>query len=84
MVYGMQNDRPNLAVILAEKNCKRMLCRKRYLQNRWRKMVKEVEISPAVVHYFAIFISKNDHEIELLVLHTINPVKTTKWVTTFS
>ena len=35
-----------------------MLCRKRYLQNKWRKMVKEVQISPAIVHFFAIFFSK--------------------------
>ena len=47
-------------------------------------MVKDVQISPAIVHYFAIFFSKNDHDIELVVLHTINPVKSTKWVTTFS
>ena len=47
-------------------------------------MVKEVQISPAIVHYFAIFFSKNDREIELVVLHTINPVKSTKWATTFS
>ena len=47
-------------------------------------MVKEVEISPAIVHYFAIFFSKNDHEIKLVVLHTINPQNSTKWMTTFS
>ena len=39
----MQNDRLNLMVILAEKNCNIMLCRKRYLQNKLRKMVKEVQ-----------------------------------------
>ena len=64
-VYGMQNDRLDLAVILAENNCKIMLCRKRSLQNRLRKMVKEVQISPAVVHYFAIFFSKNDRKMPL-------------------
>ena len=47
-------------------------------------MVKEVQISLATVHYFAIFFNKNDHEIELVVLHTINPVNSTKWVTPFS
>ena len=47
-------------------------------------MIKEVQISLAIVHHFAIFFSKNDCEIELVVLHTINPVKSTKWVTTFS
>ena len=83
-VYGMQNDRFDLAVILAEKNCKIMVCRKRYLQNKWRKIVKEVHISLAIVHYFATFSSKNDREIELVVSHTINPVNSTKWVTTFS
>ena len=38
-------------------------------------MVKDVQIYPAIVHYFAIFFSKNDREIELVVLHTINPLK---------
>ena len=33
---------------------------------------------------FCNFFSKNDCEIELVVLHTINPMKSTKWVTTFS
>ena len=47
-------------------------------------MGKEVQISPAVVHYFAIFFSKNDREIKPVVLHTINPLNSTKWVTTFS
>ena len=47
-------------------------------------MIKEVQISLAIVHYFGIFFSKNDREIELEVLHTISPVKSTKWVTTFS
>ena len=47
-------------------------------------MVKEVQISPAIVHYFAILFSKNYCEIELVVLHIINPVNSTKWVTTFS
>ena len=51
----MQNDRLHLVVILAEKKCKIMLCRKRYLQNKWRKMVKEVQISLTTVHYLAIF-----------------------------
>ena len=46
-------------------------------------MVKEVQISRAIVHYFAFFSSKNDREIELVVLHTINPVESTKWGTTF-
>ena len=41
-VYGMQNDRLDLTVILAEKNCEKMPCMKRYLQNKWRKMIKEV------------------------------------------
>ena len=52
--------------------------------NKWRKMVKEVQIFLAIVHYFAIFFSKNNHEIERVILHTINPVKSTKWLTTFS
>ena len=36
------------------------------------------------MHYFAFFSIKNDRKIELVILHTINPVKSTKWVTTFS
>ena len=47
-------------------------------------MVKEVQISLATVHYFATFFNKNDRDIELVVLHTINPMKSTKLVTTFS
>ena len=47
----------------SELNCKKMFCR-RYLQNKWRNMVKEVQIFLATAHYFAIFSSKNDREIE--------------------
>ena len=36
------------------------------------------------MHYFAIFFSKNEREVELVVLHTINPMNSTKWVTAFS
>ena len=46
-------------------------------------MVKEVQIFLATAHYFAIFSSKNDREIEPVVLHTINPLNSTQWVTTF-
>ena len=80
----MQNDRLDLTIILAEKNSKKMLCSQRYLRNKWRKMIKEVQISPNTVQFFDIFFSKNDREIEPVVLHTINPMNSTKWVTTFS
>ena len=81
---SMQNDRPDLTVILAEKNCQKMHCIPRYLQNKWRKMNKEVQISLDKMHFLAIFFNKNDREIEPVVLHTINPMNSTKWVTSFS
>ena len=40
-------------------------------------MVKEVQISPTTVHYFAILYSKNDCEIEPDVLPIINPLNST-------
>ena len=43
-----------------------------------------LQISPATKHFLKIFFSKNDHEIEPVVLHTINSMNSTKWVTTFS
>ena len=83
-VYGMQNDRLDLTIILAEKNSKKMLCSQRYLRNKWRKMIKEVQISLDTVQFLEIFFSKNDREIELVVLHIKNPMNSTKCVTTFS
>ena len=43
-----------------------------------------LQISLHTRHFFAIFFSKNDREIEPVVLHTINPMNSTKWVTSFS
>ena len=43
-----------------------------------------LQISPPTKHYFAIFFSKNDRETEPVVLHTINPPNSIKWVRTFS
>ena len=46
-------------------------------------MVKEAQISMAIVHYFPIFFSKNDCEIEPVVLHTINCLNSTKKIFEF-
>ena len=43
-----------------------------------------LQISLDTRHFFTIFFSKNDREIEPVVLHTINPMNSTKWVTSFS
>ena len=83
-VYGMQNDRLDLTIILAEKNWKKMLCSQRYWQNKERKIFEKVQISLATEHFLPIFFSKNDREIEPILLHTINPMNFTKCVTTFS
>ena len=56
----------------------------RYWQNKDRKIFKKVQISLATEHFLPIFFSKNDREIEPVVLHTINPMNSTKCVTTFS
>ena len=74
----------NLTIILAEKNRKKMLCSQRYWQNKDRKIFEKVQISLATEHFLPIFFSKNDREIEPVVLHTINPMNSTKCVTTFS
>ena len=80
----MQNNQLNLTVILFEKKSKIMHCSQRYLHffDHFSSFV--LQISLPTKHYFAIFFSKNDREIQLVVLHTINPVKSTKWVMTFS
>ena len=77
-VYGMQNDRLDLTIILAEKNRKKMLCSQRYWQNKERKIFEKVQISLATEHFLPIFFSKNDPEIEPVVFHTINPMNFTK------
>ena len=80
----MQNDRLDLTVILAEKNCEKMPCIQRFLHffDNFSSLV--LQISLHTRHFFAIFFSKNDREIEPVVLHTINPMNSTKWVTSFS
>ena len=84
MVYGMPNDRLNLTIILAEKISKIMHCIQRYLHffNNFSSLVSQVSL--AKEHFFQFFFSKNDREIEPVVLHTINPMNSTKCVTTFS
>merc|ERR1712208_218278 len=61
-----------------------MLCSQRYWQNKERKIFEKIQISLATEHFLPIFFSKNDREIEPVVLHTINPMNSTKCVTTFS
>ena len=83
-VYGMQNDRLDLTVILAGKNCEKMPCIQRFLHffDHFSSLVLQISLDTR--HFFAIFFSKNDREIEPVVLHTINPMNSTKWVTSFS
>ena len=83
-VYGMQNDRLDLTVILAEKNYKKMPCIQRFLHffDHFSSLVLQISLDTR--HFSTIFFSKNDREIEPVVLHTINPMNSTKWVTSFS
>ena len=83
-VYGMQNDRLDLTVILVEKNCEKMHCIQRFLHFFVHFSSLVLQISRDTMHFLAIFFSKNDREIEPVVLHTINPMNSTKWVTSFS
>ena len=80
----MQNDRLDLMIILAEKNRNKMLCSQRYLHFFEDFSLFVLPISLATKHFLPIFFSKNDREIEPVVLHTINPMNSTKCVTTFS
>ena len=80
----MQNDRLDLTVILVEKNCEKMHCIQRYLHFFVHFSSLVLQISRDTMHFLAIFFSKNDREIEPVVLHTINPMNSTKWVTSFS
>ena len=43
-----------------------------------------LQISLNIGHFSLFFFNKNDREIEPVVLHTINPMNSTKWVTSFS
>ena len=81
---SMQNDWLNLMIILAEKNRKKMLCSQRYLHFFEDFSLFVLPISLTTEHFCLIFFSKNDREIEPVVLHTINPMNSTKCVTTFS
>ena len=80
----MQNDRLNLTVILAEKNCEKVPCIQRFLHffDHFSSLILQISLDTS--NFFAIFFSKNDREIEPVVLHTINPMNSTKWVTSFS
>ena len=84
MFYGMQNDWLDLTVILAEKNVKKLHCIQRYLHffDHFSSLVSQISL--ATEHFFGFFFSKNDREIEPVVLHTINPMNSTKSVTSFS
>ena len=61
-----------------------MLCSQRYLHFFKDFSFFDLPISLATNHILPIFFSKNDCEIEPVVLPTINPMNSTKWVTTFS
>ena len=79
----MQNDRLDLTVILAEKNPEKMPCIQRFLHffDHFSSLVLQISLDTR--HFFAIFFSKDDREIEPVVLHTIKPMNSTKWVTSF-
>ena len=80
----MQNDRLDLTVILAEKNHEKMPCIQRFLHffDHFSSLVLQISLN--IGHFPHFFFSKNDREIEPVVLHTINPMNSTKWVTSFS
>ena len=61
-----------------------MHCIQRYLHFFVHFSSLVLQISRDTMHFLAIFFSKNDREIEPVVLHTINPMNSTKWVTSFS
>ena len=47
-------------------------------------MIKNVQISLGTMHFFAILFIKNDCKIKPVILHIINPMNSTKWVTNIS
>ena len=62
----------------------KMQCIQRYLHFYVHFSSHVLQISRDTMHVLSIFFSKNDREIEPVVLHTINPMNSTKWVTSFS
>ena len=56
----------------------------RYLHffNIFSSLILQLSLDTNII--FAIFFSRNDREIKPVVLHTINPMNSTKWVTSFS
>ena len=79
----MQNDRLDLTNILAETVWKTGQCSYIYLRIDMQNQIKEAQLSLFTVHRILRCFSKNDREIEPVVLHTINPMKSKKCVTTF-
>ena len=61
-----------------------MHCTRRNLQNKLEKWIKELQISRADVYCFQNRKKLVNCEVEPVVLHTINPMNSTKRVTTFS
>ena len=49
-----------------------------------QNQIKEAQLSLSTVHRILRCFSKNDREIEPVVLHTINPHNSTKWIFHFS
>ena len=80
----MQNDRLDLTIILAEKKMQKKSCILRYLHffDNFSSLILQISLN--IGHFSHFFFSKNDREIEPVVLHTINPMNSTKWVTSFS
>ena len=83
-VYGMLNDRLYLRTILAESIGKSMQSRQKYLQCFEFIWFIILQVYLAMLKGIPNFYSKNDCEIEPVILHTINPMNSTKWVTSFS
>ena len=85
-VYGMQNNHLNLTHILAETVWKTVQRSYIYLRIDMQNQIREAQFSLSTVHRILRCFSKNDREIEIepVILHTINPLNSIKWVTTFS
>ena len=55
-----------------------------YFMDSASTQLKLLSLALLSLSLFFHFISKNAHEVEPVVLHTINSMNSTKWVTTFS
>ena len=80
----MQNDWLDLSVILAEKISKKCIVPRDICTSLIIFLHLFCKYLWIQCIFFAILFNKNDREIEPVVLHTINPMNSTKWVTSFS